>query len=282
MKFTQEQMRRIHENLLEILSEIDRICRKNHIQYTLDGGTLLGAVREGGFIPWDGDADVAMLRSEYDKFYRACKKDLNTEKFFLQEFRTDPHYPWGYSKLRMNGTVFMHSGHEHLKCRGGFFVDIFIYDQVPDNFFLRRLDLFFCFLVRKCQYSILGKKNEKNFLIRRLYSLLDKIPKRFLFQAIRFSAHLTNHRKHELARHKTHFYVRKEARYGLPSRSFDSYCDKDFEGKKFRIMCNYHPYLKALYGNYMVPPPKKEQVCFSVSMVRFPEEKRSAYRKIGE
>ena len=92
IELTDRELRQLQLNLLEMLIEIDRICRRYHIKYSLDGGTLLGAVRHGGFIPWDDDIDVSMRREEYRKFYRACRKDLERSRFFLQEYRTDQHY----------------------------------------------------------------------------------------------------------------------------------------------------------------------------------------------
>lgn len=91
-------LRKLQMTELEMLKEVDRICRKYDIKYSLDGGTLLGAIRHNGFIPWDDDADVVMLRPEYIRFYKACKKELDKDKFFLQDFRTDLDYRWGYSK----------------------------------------------------------------------------------------------------------------------------------------------------------------------------------------
>ena len=70
---TEKQLRKLQMIELELLEEVDRICRKHGIQYYITDGTLLGAVRHGGFIPWDDDADVTMLRGEYEKFRRACR-----------------------------------------------------------------------------------------------------------------------------------------------------------------------------------------------------------------
>ena len=113
-----EDLRTLQLLELEMLVEVDRICRKYGIEYSLDGGTLLGAVRHKGFIPWDDDADVIFTRHEYVRFCRACKKELDTERFFLQDYRTDPNYRWGYAKLRRKGTEFVRLGQEHM-CRMG-------------------------------------------------------------------------------------------------------------------------------------------------------------------
>lgn len=89
VEITGDLFKRIQTIDLEMLMEIDRICRKNNIKYSIMYGTLLGAVRHGGFIPWDYDCDVVFRRYEYEKFFEACKKDLDTDKFFLQDHRTD-------------------------------------------------------------------------------------------------------------------------------------------------------------------------------------------------
>ena len=80
----QENLRKLQLIELELLIEFDRICRKNNIRYTLTGGTLLGAVRHGGFIPWDDDADVSMLRREYEKFKKVCEIELD-DKYYFQD-----------------------------------------------------------------------------------------------------------------------------------------------------------------------------------------------------
>ena len=101
-----ETLRHIQEIQLEMLVEVDRICKKKQIRYNIIAGTLLGAVRHGGYIPWDDDADVAFLRPEYEKFRQAVKTELDTSRFYFQDSRRTRGYRWGYGKLRRKNTVF--------------------------------------------------------------------------------------------------------------------------------------------------------------------------------
>lgn len=274
MKLEGDDLKHLQAVCLELLEEVDRVCRKNHIEYTLDGGTLLGAVREKGFIPWDDDADVAFSRKEYEKFYIACQKDLNTEKYFLQEYRTDPEYAWGYAKLRRKDSKLIQVGQEHLKQQDGIFIDLFIYDPVPDNLLLRRLHLFACYCIRKCQYSVVGKVTAPNAFLRRFYRLLNRIPREKVFSALNRLVRWTYDKKTKLASHKTYPYFRKSCKFGLPAHCFDDYTEGTFEGKSFRIMKDYDSYLSALYGDYMTPPPAQQRKFYPVSEIRFPTDKR--------
>lgn len=269
MELSDKDLHRLQQVCFELAKEVDRICRKNDIEYTLDGGTLLGAVREHGFIPWDDDADIAMTRAEYNKFFKACKRDLDKKRFFLQEYRTDANYPWGYSKLRMNGTKLVQTGQEHLKFHDGIFIDIFIYDPVPDNYLLRRLHYFACFCIRKCQYSVVGKKNAPNAFLRSWYSIIDKIPKPVVFSALDKLVVATNKKDTILSSHKTFPYPRKECKYGLPWKCFKEYTDIVFENYSFRCMKNYDTYLTMLYGDYMTPPPPSGRKHYPIGILKF-------------
>ena len=114
-EITKDILEKLQKVELEMLIEVGRICRKNNIKYSIMYGTLLGAVRNGGFIPWDDDCDVMFKRNEYEKFFEACKRDLDTSKFFLQEHRTNPHYLFGYSKSRRNDAVFKREDQGNIK-----------------------------------------------------------------------------------------------------------------------------------------------------------------------
>ena len=95
----------LHGILFEMLEEIDRICSKNDIKYSLFAGSALGAVRHGGFIPWDDDLDIVMLRPDYEKFLQIADKELSSAFFLQKEF--SEHWPMFFSKLRKNGTAYM-------------------------------------------------------------------------------------------------------------------------------------------------------------------------------
>jgi lipopolysaccharide cholinephosphotransferase len=260
VKIEGELLRRLQLTELEMLIEVDRICRKYGIRYFLDGGTLLGTIRHGGFIPWDDDADIIMLREEYEKFYDACKKELDTERFFLQDYRTDKHYLWGFAKMRRNGTTFLREGQEHVKCHTGVCIDILYCDNIPDLPLLRRLHYFYCYCIRKGQYSTVGQKVEKSSFMRAWYCLISKIPRDFWFWQLELLAEKTNRKKTKLVRHVT-FPLPKRCRYGMPRKLFEESIEKDFEGHSFKIFKRYDAYLKMLYGDYMVlPPPEERQI----------------------
>lgn len=126
------QLEKIHSLELKIASEVKRICEKHGINYFMTAGTLLGAVRHGGFIPWDEDMDFGMLREDYERFIRICETELDS-RFFLQTWDTDPEYPFSYSKVRLNGTHFVEGFSEKAKMHDGLFIDIFPFDNVPDD-----------------------------------------------------------------------------------------------------------------------------------------------------
>jgi len=113
------------------------VCKKNNIKYSLDAGTLLGAVRHKGFIPWDDDIDVVLLREEYEKLDKIASEQF-LEPYFWQTFSTDPDHGRGFARLRNSSTTYiLHSeqvgGKACFTHNQGVFIDIFIFDKVPDD-----------------------------------------------------------------------------------------------------------------------------------------------------
>ena len=117
---------------LEILMEFKRICSSNNLQYYLTAGTLLGAVRHQGFIPWDDDIDIAMPRKDFKKFGELCRCQLKKD-FYYQDCRTEPDYPYYFAKLRKEGTEVCEPCLEAVNIRKGHYIDIFPLDRCPNS-----------------------------------------------------------------------------------------------------------------------------------------------------
>ncbi len=265
----EETLRKLQKTELEILIEVDRICQKNRIHYSLTGGTLLGAVRHGGFIPWDDDADISMLRSEYKKFQRACKRDLDTERFYFQDMENTPGYRWGYGKVRRKDTIFLREGQEQMPYEQGIFLDVFPRDGVLDGVIARKVHTALCFMVRKIMWSAVGRKTAGNRMIRWMYQWLYLLTKKKLPQICQWLQRISNADKTEYVRTLT---------FPLPNRLkgyrrewYQKYTKIRFEGYDFQVQASYEQWLSEEFGNYMELPPAEKRKTHPVTQIRFPE-----------
>lgn len=133
-----QSVRDVQNKILEIMKYIDHICRSNNIIYYIMGGTALGAVRHGGFIPWDDDLDIFMTPIEYAKFKHAMEKDAHPD-FVIQEWRTTDKY-LEYAKVRMNGTTFIEESLKDNKTmHHGIYVDIMMLHKVPNSKLIQKI-----------------------------------------------------------------------------------------------------------------------------------------------
>ncbi len=268
MELSREELRKLQLVEYELICEVDRICKKNKIQYTLYAGTLLGAVRHQGFIPWDDDADIAFLPEEYEKFFEACKRDLNTEKFFLQDYRTDKYYRWGYAKLRRNDSAFIREGQEHMKYHNGICIDLFTLYPVPDNKLLRSLYFGAFFLIRKTLYSEAGKVSSPNHFLRLIYRLLALIPKEVVFK---IANSIVCHKPTKWL--NLLFIMSPASKKGVPRSCMSGYIPMQFEGRQFQAMTGFDEMLTIAYGDYMTPPPESERYSHNpASKIVFPKD----------
>ncbi|MGG3284356.1 LicD family protein [Paenibacillus solani] len=279
IELSTDELRKMQMNMLEMLIEFDRICRKHDIKYSLDGGTFLGAVRHKGFIPWDPDADIVILRKDYEKFKMICKKELNHSIFFLQDYETDRYYRWGYARMLRRGTSYVRAGHEHLQSQNGVFIDIFTLDSVPDSSVGRIVHKFLCFCIRKSLWSEVGKKVHPNPFFRVVYRALSKISKDRLFYLRDEIARICNKNDNSLlVRHMCSPHPKKHS-YGFPRELFYSLSDYEFEGYEFWGFTNFDWYLKSIYDDYMTPPTEEKRTshipCSSYSLIEPSELMRS-------
>lgn len=261
-----DTLRKIQLIQLEMLIEVDRICKKCGIHYNIIAGTLLGAVRHDGYIPWDDDADVALLRPEYEKFRQACKTELDTTRFYFQDHRNTQGYRWGYGKLRRKNTLFLREHQEHMPYGQGIFIDIFPLDSVPDNYFLRSIKNFECFCVRKVLWSKVGKIAEKNYWKRKVYELLDKIPEKDVFRY--YHTMINNASKKKTRMVRILMFPTPNSEYGYYRNWYENSVGTEFEGVVFQGIKDYDSYLSFKFGNYMELPPEEKRKVHPVSELR--------------
>ena len=152
-QISEKELHSIQQIQLELICEVNRICKKCNIQYNMVGGTMLGAIRHKGYIPWDDDADIGFLRKEYEKFREACKIELDKDRFYFQDFRDTNGYRWGYGKLRRRDTEFVRLNQEFMPYEQGISIDIMPFDNVPDSRIGKRIHMFVCFIYRKILWS---------------------------------------------------------------------------------------------------------------------------------
>ncbi len=263
-----ESIRKLQLTELEILIEIDRICKKNHIHYSLTGGTLLGAVRHGGFIPWDDDADISMLRSEYRKFQEACRKDLDTNRFYFQDIENTEGYRWGYGKMRRKDSVFLRENQEDMPYEQGIFVDIFPRDGVPDGVLGQKVHAFLCFLVRKTMWSAVGRKTSKKKIQRRVYQQLYQLSSNNMPHIYKKLVKFSNKKRTRYVRALT--FPLPNGLKGYEREWYRKYTEIEFEGHVFQVESSYKKWLEQEFGDYMQLPPSEKRKIHPVTEIKFP------------
>lgn len=267
MELDATTLRQLQKVELEILTEIDRICRKNRIHYSLTGGTLLGAVRHGGFIPWDDDADISMLRCEYQKFCRACQEDLDVNRFYFQDMDHTEGYRWGYGKVRRKGTIFLRENQECMSYEQGVWVDVFPRDGIPAGRFAGMIHGVLCFAMRKVMWAKVGKRAEKNRCKRIIYRVLSMIPENIMKSMYRKLVEISNcNQETELVRTLT-FPLPNHLK-GYRRSWYTEYVQIGFENREFMAEAFYKDWLTAEFGNYMELPPAEKRKTHPVTQLQ--------------
>lgn len=251
-KLTPEQLEKLKQLELEAVLEIDRICKKHKIPYTLAYGTLLGAVRHKGFIPWDDDVDICMLRKDYEKFAEICKTELGSG-FFYQSHDTDPEYFYLYDKLRVNGTVFRETYLDCYDIHHGVFVDIFPIDNYCGRVSAFQYRLYRVILNSK-YLNIEAREGKKKIFAKIIRGVFGWISLDSLYE------------KAERLARKNAGKPADEVQFGclgektrFPRAYFQEICPGDFEGKPLPIPVHFDEILAKAYGDYMELPPEDER-----------------------
>lgn len=255
--YSTDELKKVQGLQLKIAKEFKRICDKYQISYSLSGGSLLGAIRHSGFIPWDDDFDVEMLRTEYERFLKVAPAEL-AEEYFLETWKTDKHFSLPYAKLMLKGTTYAEGITKNANIRKEIFIDIFVVDSISDTKWLRRLQCGVCdnlcgVICKKNHYldqSTGGKKMLYVFL-----SFL--LPLQCLQKLLTFFMTLCNESSAEDTTIFTSCYGSEKE---IKSRDFyKDLTEYIFEDTYFKGFTNYDGYLHSLYGNYMEFPPEEER-----------------------
>lgn len=269
-----QSVRDVQSKILETMKYIDQICRQNGIVYYIMGGTALGAVRHGGFIPWDDDLDIFMTPSEYAKFKTAFEKEISAD-FIIQEWCTTPNY-LEYAKVRMNGTTFIEECYKDRKdMHHGIYVDIMILHKVPDNKFIQKLVYYeskFVTLYALSQRNWKPKTKAQNFVLKSLKlmpcSLMAKIAYKHIYKYDNRSEKFKY----------CYWITPAKFRNGLFDKSFfESPVDVPFEDTCLLGSEKIKEYLSYRYGDYMKFPSKEQQQAAVHAVIYDTEKDYSEY-----
>lgn len=253
-------LRKIQLCQLQILKDLAKVCDENNIDYMLSCGSLIGAVRHGGFIPWDDDIDVFMTLENYKKFSKVGQKCLG-DKYFVQNWHTEKGYGNFWAQVRMNGTTSMPLKYKDWDIHFGIHIDIFPVIGIPDDLHKKqRQNKYFglckALLVKEEMVATGDKAEGKQKLInllplwfrRMVCSLLEK---KFMIDP----------KNTKICAQLWYFFNGE-----YPSEIFFDFTEIAFEDFKCKTMLKYHDYLTLTYGDYMTPPKEEDRLGHKTSL----------------
>ena len=261
MDETTEKMKQIE---IELLKEFISVCQKLHLNYFIAYGTLLGAVRHKGFIPWDDDIDIVMLRADYETFLEKAPQYLR-EPFFLQTHKTDPNYFNCFAKLRNSNTTFIQKSVKNLKINHGIFLDIFPLDfYTKENhreFQWRKFVMDERIIMeiiptrdRPLKCKLIRPYAKLSFpMVEQAYAEREK-----MFCSVQDGAYLADNTWGE-----------KEI---MPKEWFDEVMVMEFEGLRVNAPKEYDKILTQEYGDYMQLPPVGQRITLHDAIVIDPDK----------
>ncbi|MGE9986733.1 LicD family protein [Lactobacillus johnsonii] len=256
--------KQVKEALLDTLVYFDKICKKYDLKYTLDAGTLLGAVRHHGFIPWDDDIDVAMPYKDYKKLISLSSEINKNNRFIIhgysKEINDKENYIYPYLKLEDNHTI---ADFKMNKDQGGAWVDIFPLNNVPANSklylkYIRKLRIYYRLLF------IGNRRFKENKIKSGIRSLIYLDRNRMRDKMIKSIDKLdelpaTNYLSETIGNcmcdTSTEVFRKK-----IPVEWFDNLAELEFEGYKFCAISEYEKYLTMQYGDWRKLPPLEDRV----------------------
>ena len=259
----------LKEIQIAILDVVDAFCKENNINYWLDGGTLLGAVRHGGYIPWDDDIDIGLLRKDYDLFLQ--KFNEKNERYKVFSIENNKNFPYPFSKVLDTNTILYEPNEQGVKLSVN--IDVFVYDNAPNDDKLlsqmyRKAEIYnriYHFLLYKTKLYNADKFNPVKNTIKKICS---KISPCFVCKKI-----VNNSKRYSL---KDTCWVGEflcATKIKASKNIFKEFVEVNFEGKKYNAPIGWDIWLTCFYQNYMELPPIEKQTSHHLFKAYIDEDK---------
>lgn len=240
---------------LSMLKDFDAVCQRHRISYQLFSGTALGAVRHKGFIPWDDDIDVVMLREDYERFFDSASKELDSNKYYVQREFSE-YWPMFFSKLRLNGTTYIEKYHSHdARIHQGIYIDIFPCDNLSDSRLMQKLQYIASKIV--IAKSLYTRGYETNSTVKKCFMQFCRILPTEPFKRLCI-------RRNDSSSLKVHTFFgggKKFERSIYLREWFEQSVKMRFEDSEFPVSAHYDEMLRVMYGDYMIMPTLEQRVC---------------------
>ena len=279
IEYDKKTLSKLHEIQLELLDEFVRICDKHKLTYFLVGGTLLGAERHSGFIPWDDDIDVGMPRNDYDKFIKIAKDELKND-YLLESVETDKNYFLPFAKVIKKNTLFIEyylSNTDTENDTKGIFIDVFPFENINKYGLGYKMRYAFSYAIMDSIMFKMKLRKLNETMFKPLTLLFSIFTKKRLKKILHFimTKNKNNNSKY-LSVLGAGYGFRKELMKRediLPVKKIN------FEKKKYNGMNNNDVYLSSLYGDYMKLPPKEKRINHMPLKISFDAKQDATYAK---
>ncbi|HIW57746.1 MAG TPA: LicD family protein [Firmicutes bacterium] len=245
-------LKEIQKTELGALVELRRVCEKNNIRYFLAQGTLIGAARERGFIPWDDDVDVILPDKDLKRLIEIFPREADG-KYMITNHNIESHYPLSWPKIRIKNTLSRPIVYKDIPINWGMCIDLFPIYSVSDNPLLRKLEIGFFKIARKALLSEMTRYEDGRDIITRLF---EKIPIRVRHRLMNTSAKIFGRHgddtEYVYVICKGGSMVKRDVIFGKEQKL-------TFEGLSYPVPSDYDGFLRAQFGDYMTPPPENER-----------------------
>lgn len=255
-----EEMKKIE---IKILEYVTKFCDSNNITYFLYGGSVLGAIRHKGFIPWDDDIDIAMPRKDYNNFVNLyCK--ANNKKYILENINTDDKYGYLFSKVYDTNTYLKESFVNRKNNKLGVHIDIFPLDNIGKTYKEAKI----VFMRKRFLKAILVSANWSKYKLSKTHPLRYEPIRLFFYIISRFFDPNKLAKKLEkefntYSKYSSNYMASTSGLYPyieiFEGKVYQETTTVEFEGKTYKTMKNYDVFLKQLYGDYMKLPPVEKR-----------------------